>query len=109
MTVIILSVLLIVLSIATIYQTKLLKKTKLSKDILQIRIKNIEENIEESILDKMEELESINSQIELSEKRAEYIKIDQVELNKEYEYLKQRNKELVSKVLYKNDKGTYRV
>jgi len=107
MIIIILSILLIVLSIATIYQTKVLKKTRESYKTLQEKVQNIEKNIDTSILEKQEKLESINSEIELAEKKAEYIKIDQVEMNKEYEYLQQRNKELGVKVLYQEEKIRY--
>jgi len=104
---IILSILLIVLSIATIYQTKILKRSREEKITLQERLENIENDIDKSILDKQGTLESVNSEIVLAKKRAEYIKIDQVEINKEYEYLQTRNKELATKILYQEEKIRY--
>ena len=95
----ILIILLITISLGTIYQTKIFLETKKERDSLKERVVSIEKDIDETLIKNRKEIDSLNDEIEKLQQRAEYIKVDQVELNKEYKYLQERNRKLEEKNL----------
>jgi len=95
----ILIILLTLLSVATIFQTRILWNTKKERDILKDQIENIDTHIDEELVEKKKEINDLIIEIDKLENKAEYIKIDQLEIEREYKYLQDRNKKLEEKNL----------
>ncbi len=87
-------VLIAILSLLLIYQTKLFRDVSKERDSLKKRVEDIEGDIDSELKSKREQISKLNREIEELHNRAAYIKVDQLELNKEYEYLQSRNRKL---------------
>jgi peptidoglycan hydrolase CwlO-like protein len=87
-------VLIAIMSLLLIYQTKLFRDVSKERDSLKKRVEDIEGDIDSELKSKREQISKLNREIEELHNRAAYIKVDQLELNKEYEYLQSRNRKL---------------
>jgi predicted nucleic acid-binding Zn-ribbon protein len=92
-------VLVLVLALFLIYQTKVLRGSSREKLELEKRLSDIENGLDFDIEKKRETLKSLQVEIDSLKDREAYIKADQVELNKEYEYLKERNRSLEQSII----------
>jgi len=83
-------------------------KTKKDRDSLKEKVDNIDRDVDEEITKKRKLVLSFNEEIEKLQQKAEYIKVDQIELNKEYEYLQKRNEKLEGQVLFAEERARYK-
>jgi len=96
-------ILFLAILVFALYQTKTLQEVKKERDALKKRIEDIEDGTDEELKSKRETIVKLKKEIEELYKRVEYIKMDQVELNKEYEYLKERNSQLENAIHNRED------
>ncbi len=87
------------LSLVTLYQIQMLKSVIKERNSLRERISKIEHENDEIMNIKRTNLVEIKNEIDKLTIKAKYISEDQIELNKEYEYLQKRNRDLESNIL----------
>jgi|GEM_PF-2546852 seryl-tRNA synthetase len=89
----------VLLSIIALYQNQFLRKVIKERNSLREKIYKIQHDIDEIMNIKRTAVVELKNEIEKLSEKAKYIADDQIELDKEYEYLQKRNKNLEEIIL----------